>query len=121
MWKVKGATRFFLSILATAFVQAGVFIYAQKILSGSFFARSGQIWQSFMLQIFFIAPYILMVFFAGFFTNKFSKNKVMAWSSLIMTLFVIAQSVLVTVDCPRVAYNLRSWPAAVRAMAVLLK
>ena len=104
MWKVKGATRFFLSILATAFVQAGVFIYAQKILAGSFFAQNGQIWQTFMLQIFFIAPYVLMVFFAGFFTNKFSKNKVMAWSSLMMTLFVIAQAVLVTVDCPRVAF-----------------
>jgi len=104
MWKVKGATRFFLSILATAFVQAGVFIYAQKILAGSFFAQNGLIWQTFMLQIFFIAPYVLMVFFAGFFTNKFSKNKVMAWSSLMMTLFVIAQAVLVTVDCPRVAF-----------------
>ena len=104
MWKVKGAIRFFLSILATAFVQAGVFIYAQKILSGSFFAKNGLIWQSFMLQIFFLAPYVLMVFFAGFFTNKFSKNKVMAWSSLVMTLFVIAQSVLVTVDFPRIAF-----------------
>ena len=104
MWKVKGATRYFLSILATAFVQAGVFIYAQKILAGSFFAQNGQIWQSFMLQIFFIVPYVLMVFFAGFFTNKFSKNKVMAWSSLMMTLFVIAQSVLVTVDYPRIAF-----------------
>ena len=104
MWKVKGAIRFFLSIFATAFVQAGVFIYAQKILSGSFFAKNGLIWQSFMLQIFFLAPYVLMVFFAGFFTNKFSKNKVMAWSSLVMTLFVIAQSVLVTVDFPRIAF-----------------
>ncbi len=104
MWKVKGAIRFFLSVLATVFVQAGVFIYAQKILSGSFFAKDGIIWQSFMLQIFFLAPYVLMVFFAGFFTNKFSKNKVMAWSSLMMTLFVIAQSVLVTVDYPRIAF-----------------
>ena len=104
MWKVKGAVRFFLSVLATAFVQAGVFIYAQKILSGSFFAKDGIIWQSFMLQIFFLAPYVLMVFFAGFFTNKFSKNKVMAWASLVMTLFVIAQSVLVTVDYPRIAF-----------------
>ena len=104
MWKVKGSVRFFLSILATAFVQAGVFIYAQKILSGSFSAQNGQIWQNFMLQIFFLAPYVLMVFFAGFFTNKFSKNKVMAWSSLMMTLFVIAQSVLVTVDYPRIAF-----------------
>ena len=104
MWKVKGSIRFFLSILATTFVQAGVFIYAQKILSGSFFAKDGIIWQNFMLQIFFLAPYVLMVFFAGFFTNKFSKNKVMAWSSLMMTLFVIAQSVLVTVDYPRISF-----------------
>ena len=48
MWKVKGSIRFFLSILATAFVQAGVFIYAQKILSGSFFAKDGIIWQNFL-------------------------------------------------------------------------
>ena len=87
------------------FVQMGVFIYAQKILSGSFVnVESGQTWQAFMLQIFFLAPYILMVFFAGFFTNSFSKNKVLAWSSLTMTLFVIAQAVLVTCSCPRVAF-----------------
>ena len=87
------------------FVQMGVFIYAQKILSGSFVnVESGQTWQAFMLQIFFLAPYILMVFFAGFFTNRFSKNKVLAWSSLTMTLFVIAQAVLVTCSCPRVAF-----------------
>ena len=105
MWKTRGAVRYFLSILATTFVQMGVFIYAQKILSGSFTAdSSGQIWQAFMLQIFFIAPYVLMVFFAGFFTNKFSKNKVLAWSSLMMTCFVIAQAVLVTCDCHRVAF-----------------
>ena len=105
MWKTKGAVRYFLSILAMTFVQMGVFIYAQKILSGSFTdVESGQTWQAFMLQIFFLAPYILMVFFAGFFTNRFSKNKVLAWSALFMTVFVIAQSVLVTCNCPRVAF-----------------
>ena len=105
MWKAKGATRYFLSILAMTFVQMGVFIYAQKILSGSFInVESGQTWQAFMLQIFFLAPYILMVFFAGFFTNRFSKNKVLAWSALVMTIFVIAQAVMVTCSCPRVAF-----------------
>ncbi|MCF0222218.1 MAG: MFS transporter [Fibrobacter sp.] len=104
MWKVKGATRYFLSILATTFVQLGVFMYAQKILAGSFINENGMIWQTFMLQVFFVAPYILMVFFAGFFTNRFSKNKVMAWSSLMMTVFVVAQAVLVTCGCPRVAF-----------------
>ena len=105
MWKVKGSVRYFLSILATTFVQMGVFIYAQKILSGSFSnAETGQTWQTFMLQIFFIAPYVLMIWFAGFFTNRFSKNKVLAWSSLLMTAFVIAQAVLVTCNCPRVAF-----------------
>ncbi len=105
MWKTKGAIRYFLSIVATAFVQMGVFIYAQKILSGSFAgASSGQTWQSFMLQIFFIAPYVVLVWPAGFFANKFAKNKVLAWSSLFMTAFVIAMSVLVTCNCPRVAF-----------------
>lgn len=105
MWKIKGSIRFFLSILATTFVQMGVFIYAQKILSGSFVdTASGQTWQSFMLQIFFIAPYVLMVWPAGFFTNKFSKNKVLAWSSLLMTAFVIAMAVLVSCGSPRVAF-----------------
>ena len=105
MWKVKGSVRYFLSILATVFVQMGVFIYAQKILSGSFTSAStGQTWQTFMLQIFFIAPYVLMIWPAGFFSNRFSKNKVLAWSSLFMTLFVIAQAVLVTCNCPRVAF-----------------
>ena len=105
MWKVKGSVRYFLSILAMTFVQMGVFIYAQKILSGSFTAgQSGQLWQSFMLQIFFIAPYALMFLPAGFFANKFSKNKVLAWSALFMTAFVIAMAVLVTCGCPRVAF-----------------
>ena len=104
MWKTKGAVRYFLSILATSFVQFGVFIYAQKILSGSFVADRGQLWQSFMLQIFFIAPYIVMCLPAGFFTNRFAKNKVMAWSSLMMTLFAIAMAVLATVGCPRVSF-----------------
>ncbi len=104
MWKVKGATRYFLSILATTFVQFGVFIYAQKILAGSFSADAGVTWQTFMLQIFFVAPYVLMVFFAGLFTNRFSKNKVLAWSSLMMTAFVVSQAVLVTCGCPRIAF-----------------
>ncbi|MCF0217114.1 MAG: MFS transporter [Fibrobacteraceae bacterium] len=104
MWKVKGAVRFFLSILATSFVHAGVFIYAQKIVAGSFENVRGQLWQSFMLQIFFIAPYVVMMLPAGALTNRFSKNKVMAWSSLVMTLFVVAMAVLVTCGCPRVAF-----------------
>ena len=105
MWKVKGSIRYFLSILATTFVQCGVFIYAQKILSGAFSdSETGQIWQTFMLQVFFLAPYVVMIWPAGFFTNRFSKNKVLAWSSLFMTAFVIAQAVLVTCNCPRVAF-----------------
>ena len=105
MWKVKGSIRYFLSILATVFVQMGVFTYAQKILSGSFSgAETGQTWQTFMLQIFFIAPFVLMIWPAGFFSNRFSKNKVLAWSSLFMTAFVTAQAVLVTCHCPRVAF-----------------
>ena len=105
MWKYRGAIRFFLSILAVTFVQMGVFIYAQKILSGSFAGvEGGQNWQSLMLQIFFIAPYVVFVWAAGLFSNKFSKNKVLAWSSLFMTAFVIAMAVLVTCGVPRVAF-----------------
>ncbi len=105
MWKYSGAIRFFLSILAVTFVQMGVFIYAQKILSGSFAgAEGGQNWQSLMLQIFFIAPYVVFVWAAGLFSNKFSKNRVLAWSSLFMTAFVIAMAVLVTCGVPRVAF-----------------
>ena len=105
MWKYRGAIRFFLSILAVTFVQMGVFIYAQKILSGSFAGvDGGQNWQSLMLQIFFIAPYVVFVWAAGLFSNKFSKNKVLAWSSLFMTVFVIAMAVLVTCGVPRVAF-----------------
>ena len=105
MWKYSGAIRFFLSILAVTFVQMGVFIYAQKILSGSFAGvEGGQNWQSLMLQIFFIAPYVVFVWAAGLFSNKFSKNRVLAWSSLFMTAFVIAMAVLVTCGVPRVAF-----------------
>ena len=105
MWKYSGAIRFFLSILAVTFVQMGVFIYAQKILSGSFVGvEGGQNWQSLMLQIFFIAPYVVFVWAAGLFSNKFSKNRVLAWSSLFMTAFVIAMAVLVTCGVPRVAF-----------------
>jgi Holliday junction DNA helicase RuvB len=89
MWKIKGTVRYFISIFAITFVQIGVFIYTQKVIAGT---ANDQVflWESLILQGLFLLPYIFMIVPASYFSNKFSKQKVLAFSSLFMTLAMIA-------------------------------
>lgn len=103
MWKIKGTVRYFISIFAITFVQIGVFIYTQKVIAGT---ANDQVflWESLILQGLFLLPYIFMIVPASYFSNKFSKQKVLAFSSLFMTLAMIAMAVCTTVGFPKTAY-----------------
>src|SRR5574344_1668905 len=103
MWKIKGTVRYFISIFAITFVQIGVFIYTQKVIAGT---ANDQVflWESLILQGLFLLPYIFMIVPASYFSNKFSKQKVLAFSSLFMTLSMIAMAVCTTVGFPKTAY-----------------
>lgn len=103
MWKTKGTVRYFISVFAITFVQIGVFIYTQKVIAGT---ANDQVflWESLILQGLFLLPYIFMIVPASYFSNKFSKQKVLAFSSLFMTLSMIAMAVCTTVGFPKTAY-----------------
>ncbi|HHX16038.1 MAG TPA: MFS transporter [Fibrobacter sp.] len=103
MWKTKGTIRYFISVFATTFVQIGAFIYAQKVIASTT-SGSEFLLESFLLQGLFLAPYIFMIVPASYFSNKFPKQKVLAWSSLFMTAAMIAMSVCTTMGMPKLAY-----------------
>ena len=103
MWKIKGSVRYFISVFAITFVQFGVFIYTQKVIAGTT-NNEGFFWESLVLQGLFLLPYILMIVPASYFSNKFSKQKVLVFSSLFMTLTMIAMAVCSTVGFPKTAY-----------------
>lgn len=103
MLKIKGTIRFFISVFAVTFVQIGVFIYTQKVIAGTT-TEENFFWQSLILQGFFLLPYILVIAPASYFSNKFAKQRVLAFSSLFMTLVIIAMAVCSTVGVPKVAY-----------------
>ena len=103
MWKIKGTIRYFISMWAVTFVQMGVFIYIQQIISGS--ARGVDFrWESLLMQLFTIAPYVLLVAPASFLSNRFPKQRVLAWTSVFMTASLIAMAVCATVGVSRVSY-----------------
>ena len=103
MWKIKGTVRYFISVFAITFVQIGVFIYTQKVIARTA-SNQAFLWESLVLQGLFLLPYILMIVPASYFSNKFSKQKVLAFSSLFMTLSMIAMAVCTTVGFPKTAY-----------------
>lgn len=103
MWKTKGTVRYFISVFAITFVQIGVFIYTQKVIARTA-SNQAFLWESLVLQGLFLLPYILMIVPASYFSNKFSKQKVLAFSSLFMTLSMIAMAVCTTVGFPKTAY-----------------
>jgi acyl-[acyl-carrier-protein]-phospholipid O-acyltransferase/long-chain-fatty-acid--[acyl-carrier-protein] ligase len=105
MWKIKGTIRYFFAMWMVTFVQMGVFIYIQQMIAGS---NRGEIqdfrWESLLLQVFVLTPYVVFAPLASFLSNRFPKQKVLAWTSVIMTAFLIAMAVCATVGVERVAY-----------------
>lgn len=105
MWKIKGTIRYFLSMWTVTFVQMGIFIYIQQMIAGS---NRGEVqdfrWESLLLQLFVLLPYVVFAAPASFLSNRFPKHKVLAWTSVLMTAFLIAMAVCATVGVSGVAY-----------------
>lgn len=105
LWKAKGAIPFYLVVFFTSFVQMGLFILFQRWLSFSFDGPSF-FWRSMLLQFSLFVPHIFMMPVASFFAGRFSKGRVMAWSSVGMTAALIAIAVLFGLDIGWVAFGL---------------
>ncbi len=95
MWKIKGAWPLFLSVFFTNFALMGHFVFTQKVISTHYSGGELLFW-SVLFQSFFLLPFICFVVPASFFSNRFSKSRVIAWSSLVMTASFIATGVFYT-------------------------
>lgn len=105
LWKAKGAIPFYLVVFCNTFVQMGLFILFQRWLSFSF-EGSAFFWRSMLLQFSLFVPQIFMFPASGYFAGRFSKGRVMAWSSVGMTAALIAIAVLFGLDIGWVAFGL---------------
>ncbi len=103
MWKIKGTIRYFISMWAVTFVQMGVFIYIQKLIASSNRGTDFR-WESLLMQLFFLVPYIVFAPIASFLSNKFPKQRVLAWTSVFITASLIAMAVCASAGVFRVAY-----------------
>ena len=92
MWNVKGTLPLFLSIFGTTFAVMGHFVFTQKVLTTHYDGSQLQFWSA-CFQAFFLLPFIYMVVPASFFSNRFSKNRVLAWTSVVITASFIATGV----------------------------
>ncbi len=105
LWKNSGAVPFFLASFCTAFVQMGLFIVFQRWLSFSFVGPSF-FWRSMLLQFAIFIPCIFMMPASSYFTSRFRKGRVMAWSSVGMAASLIPIAVLFGLDIGWVAFGL---------------
>ena len=95
MWKIKGAWPLFLSIFFTNFALMGHFVFTQKVIATHYSGSELLFWGA-LLQSFFLLPFLCLVVPASFFSNRFSKSRVIAWSSMVMTASFIATGVFYT-------------------------
>ncbi|MEE3339211.1 MAG: MFS transporter [Hallerella sp.] len=95
MWKIKGAWPLFLSIFFTNFAVMGHFVFTQKVIATHYVGSQLLFWSA-LFQSFFLLPFVFMVVPASFFSNRFSKSRVIAWSSVVMTASLIATGVFYT-------------------------
>lgn len=105
LWKIAGAVPFFLSSFCTSFVQMGLFIVFQRWLSVSF-VGAGFFWRSMLLQFALFIPCIFMMPATSYFTSRYRKGRVMAWSSVGMSVALIPIAVLFGLDIGWVAFGL---------------
>lgn len=104
-WFSRLAIPYFIAVFLSSFVQMGLFILFQRWLSFSYSGPSF-FWRSMLLQFSLFVPCVFMVAPASFFSTRFPKGKVMAWSSFGMTLTLIAIAVLFGLDIGWVAFGL---------------
>lgn len=95
MWKIKGVWPLLLSVFFTNFAVMGHFVFTQKVIA-THYSGSELLFWNVLFQSFFLLPFIFMVVPASFFSNRFSKSRVIAWSSVVMTASLIATGVFYT-------------------------
>ncbi|MDR1759756.1 MAG: MFS transporter [Fibrobacter sp.] len=88
MWKTRGTIPYFISIFAATFVQMGHFVFTQKVLNSTYGTHQFLL-ESALLQGLFLLPFIFMIIPASYFSNKFPKEKVIAWTSAAMTVSML--------------------------------
>lgn len=103
--KIKNALPYFISVFSISFVQMGLFIFFQRWLSFSYSGISF-LWRSALLQVFLLLPFIFMLAPASYFSNRYPKNKVMAFSALCMTLILVLIATFFTLDLGWVSFSL---------------
>lgn len=103
--KIKDAVPYFISVFAISFIQMGSFIFFQRWLS---FSYTGVpfLWRSALLQLLLLLPYIFMLTPASYFSNRYPKNRVMAWSALLITIVLLLIAVFFTLGFGWVSYGL---------------
>ena len=95
MWNVKGTLPLFLSIFGTTFAVMGHFVFTQKVLSTHYEGGELLFWSAWF-QAFYLLPFIYMIVPASFFSNRFPKNRVLAWTSVVITASFIATGIFYT-------------------------
>lgn len=99
----KGLIPYLVTVLASSFMQMGLFLFFEQWLKYSFAEPNEFPVYSALLQAMFYVPYLLFFPIAGFLADRFGKGKVIAWSSLGYVAGSIVIGVLWTVGLPQVA------------------
>ncbi|MCK9182151.1 MAG: MFS transporter [Fibrobacteraceae bacterium] len=103
MWKTKGTLPLFLSILGMTFATMGHFVFTQKVLANTC-QGSDFLWRSALLQSFFLLPFIFMIVPASYFSNRFPKSRVIQWTSVVMTISLVAIAIFYTLGFGTLAF-----------------
>lgn len=102
--KIKGLFPYLVSVLASSFIQMGLFLFFEQWIKYSVVKDSAEsVVYSAVLQAMFYVPYLLFFPLAGFLADRFGKGKVIAWSSLGFVAGSIVIGVLWTVGLPQIA------------------
>ena len=82
------AIPYYIAVFFSAFMQLGLFIHFQRWIA---FNSEGAMffWQCLLLQFAMFSPSIFFMHVASFFAGRYSKNKVMGWSSIGMTVSIL--------------------------------
>ena len=86
--KCPGELPYFIAVFFSSFMQLGLFIHFQRWIT---FNSEGTrfFWLSLLLQFAMFSPSIVMMHVASYFAGRFSKSKVMGWTSIGMALSVL--------------------------------
>ncbi len=100
--KIKGLVPYLVSVLASSFIQMGLFLFFEQWLKYSVEASKLPVYSA-LLQSMFYIPYLALFSISGFLADRFGKGKVVAWSSLGFVAGTIVIGVLWTLGLPQIA------------------